>query len=61
MPVMKQTSTLSAIVPQQGREIPCSSSFEVQMFDPDQAALMASTLATFACIFGVLSVFLLVR
>jgi hypothetical protein len=31
------------------------------MFDPDQAALMASTLATFACIFGVLSVFLLVR
>jgi hypothetical protein len=31
------------------------------MFDPDQAALMASTLATIACIFGVLSVFLLVR
>ena len=61
MPVMKQTSTLSAIVPQQGREIACSSFFEVQMFDPDQAAVMASTLATFACIFGVLSVFLLVR
>ncbi len=61
MPVMKQTSDLAAIVPQQGREIACSSFFEVQMFDYDQAALVASTLATFACVFGVLSVFLLVR
>lgn len=31
------------------------------MLNYDQAALIASTLATFACIFGVLSVFLLSR
>ncbi len=31
------------------------------MFNYDQAALLASTLATFGCVFGVLSVFLLVR
>jgi hypothetical protein len=31
------------------------------MLDHDQAALVASTLATFACVFGVFSVFLLMR
>jgi len=61
LPVTQQTSNLTAIIPQQRREIPCSSFLEVQMFDYDQAALLASTLATFACVFGVLSVFLLVR
>ena len=61
LPIVQQTSDLAAIVLQQGREIPYSFMFEVQMFDYDQAALLASTLATFACVFGVLSVFLLVR
>ncbi len=31
------------------------------MLDHDQAALVASTLATLACVFGVFSVFLLMR
>jgi len=31
------------------------------MLNPDQAALLASTFATLACIFGVVCVFLLVR
>jgi hypothetical protein len=58
---MQQTSDLAAIIVRHERGIPCSSFLEVQMFDYDQAALLASTLATFACVFGVLSVFLLVR
>jgi hypothetical protein len=55
------TNALPSAIALQHRHEKPSSILEASMLDHDQAALVASTLATFACVFGVFSVFLLMR